>query len=112
MKICIKGCDMEMKLKLKNCPFCGGDDIHVEKWEKGSRICCYDCLIGFWQCEATCEEDQVKAWNNRADSDQIEKIVKENQDMFAENMKLCKELERERSYNSALITLIKAGTWK
>ena len=101
-----------MTTELKNCPFCGGDDLHVEKWDLGTRICCYDCMIAFWKADATSEKDHKEAWNQRADASQIEHIVKENQDMFAENMKLCKELDRERAYNSALITLIKAGNWK
>lgn len=96
------------EIKLKNCPFCGGDDLHVERWDSGTKICCYDCCSVFSKADATCTEDHVKAWNSRADSEQIKHIVDENQQMFSENMKLCKELEKERAYNSALITLIKA----
>ena len=57
---------------LKPCPFCGGTNIHVEYEiddfgnEKWSYICCYDCLASFFQQEAICDEDNIKAWNRRA----------------------------------------------
>lgn len=59
--------------KLKPCPFCGGKNIHVEYevddygYERGSYICCYDCLASFYQQEACCDEDNIKAWNRRAE---------------------------------------------
>ena len=54
--------------ELKPCPFCGGRNIHIEHMddeEPYTYICCYDCLASFWQQEAVCEEDNVKAWNRR-----------------------------------------------
>lgn len=60
-----------MKDELKPCPFCGGSNIHVERDnDLGSYICCYDCLSSFWQQEACCEEDNIKAWNRRANNDE------------------------------------------
>ena len=59
---------------LKPCPFCGGHDVHAVHAEEhrneygevdGGIIVCFDCLASFYQQEATCQEDLVKAWNRR-----------------------------------------------
>ena len=56
----------DSKPKLKNCPFCNGNNIHIETDDDlGSYICCYDCLASFFQQEACCPEDNIKAWNKR-----------------------------------------------
>lgn len=55
-------------IKLKPCPFCGGIDVHIEEdpHYHGSYIQCYECLASFYQAEAICIEDNVRAWNRRA----------------------------------------------
>jgi Lar family restriction alleviation protein len=61
-----------MNEKLKPCPFCGGTNVHIEdeKTEPFSYICCYDCLASFWQQEACDAEDNIDAWNRRAEGEE------------------------------------------
>ena len=60
-----------MSEKLKPCPFCGGTNIHVKDNLTWSYICCYDCLASFWQQEACDVEDNIEAWNRRAESEGV-----------------------------------------
>ena len=65
----------EKMADLRPCPFCGGTNIHIEYEtddygnETWTYICCYGCLSSFFQQEACCDEDNVKAWNRRANSE-------------------------------------------
>ena len=54
-----------LTMKLKPCPFCGGNDVSVVDKGYFSFIECADCLGAFYQREACCVEDNVKAWNKR-----------------------------------------------
>ena len=56
-----------MTEKLKPCPFCGGANIHIKDNRTWSYICCYECLASFWQQEACNVEDNIEAWNRRAE---------------------------------------------
>lgn len=63
-----------MDEKLKPCPFCGSDEVHIrvlrnEKYEEiGAQIECYGCLSIYGQAEACCQEELVEAWNRRAEN--------------------------------------------
>lgn len=58
-----------MSEELKPCPFCGSTDVHIHEKETKtfSYICCYECLASFWQQEACDVEDNIEAWNRRAE---------------------------------------------
>ncbi len=59
-------------MKLKPCPFCGSDDIHIKvhrnkhQEEVGAQIECYGCLSVYVQVEACSQEELIQAWNKRA----------------------------------------------
>lgn len=58
-------------IELKPCPFCGGvAEIHRQyrnNIEIGSKIICIDCLAVMYQAEALSVEENIEAWNRRAD---------------------------------------------
>lgn len=60
-------------MELKPCPFCGSRDVHVrivkddDDMEISSQIECYGCLSIFYYAEACCHEEQIEAWNRRAE---------------------------------------------
>lgn len=62
-----------MNNKLKPCPFCGSDDVHIrvhcneEGEEVGAQIECYGCVSIYVHSEAINQEELVSAWNRRAD---------------------------------------------
>lgn len=57
---------------LKPCPFCGGHNLRFRSCysdagdETGAYIICNDCLSMYDQAEASCREDLIECWNNRA----------------------------------------------
>lgn len=57
------------EIKLKRCPFCGGEDIGVMTDDNGTSwyIFCKDCgcCCGY----AMHEEEAVKAWNRRVNNE-------------------------------------------
>lgn len=63
-----------MSEELKPCPFCGGNDLHIESFSGWGAdvIICYDCLATFSQQEITCEEDLIGAWNRRVKDEHID----------------------------------------
>ena len=59
------------EIKLKPCPFCGGEARVMKQFESGvevgSKIVCFDCLANFYQGEAWDAEGNIDAWNQRAE---------------------------------------------
>ena len=57
--------------ELKPCPFCGGKAmIHrqIKNGEEvGSKVICIDCLAMMYSAEANSAEENIEAWNRRAE---------------------------------------------
>ncbi len=55
-----------MSEKLKPCPFCGSDDVHLYCVnDKGSLVECNNCCYSIDYCLLS-EEETIKTWNTRA----------------------------------------------
>lgn len=61
-----------MYYPLRSCPFCGCPSVRVIDKGNFSLIECDGCLGTFYQQEACSVEDNIEAWNKRA-NDQKEK---------------------------------------
>jgi hypothetical protein len=74
--------------ELKECPFCGCDQIHttigfrytksgdIEYAEKGARVYCRNCRVSTWAdtIEPTTYEEAVAAWNTRTQTVSVEDL--------------------------------------
>lgn len=59
------------EIKLKPCPFCGGDAVMLVNMFGGWTVCCTDCDCRCWDYGPNGYETKGKAaeaWNRRADS--------------------------------------------
>ena len=57
--------------ELKPCPFCGGRAKIYRQFkndvEIGSKVICIDCLATMYSAEANSAEENIEAWNRRAE---------------------------------------------
>jgi Lar family restriction alleviation protein len=66
--------------KLRECPFCGGENVGVFSWNPPFRftkysVHCYDCHFGLYEVDN--KEDAIKAWNTRKPMDRIVEQLEE-----------------------------------
>jgi transcription elongation factor Elf1 len=60
-----------MTIKLKRCPFCGSENIKIEKYQKdGLKIKCCNCVVKIEQRAKTktldwLESKLIEQWNTR-----------------------------------------------
>lgn len=52
--------------KLKNCPFCGSDNITISNWGLW-RCWCQDCLAK--TADMLSQKEAIEAWNRRSTHD-------------------------------------------
>lgn len=58
--------------KLKPCPFCGSDNVHLSHWTDQAYVYCANCMIKTdVYLHSGCDKKAVEAWNRRADEDKV-----------------------------------------
>lgn len=57
--------------KLKPCPFCGSENVHLSNWSDQAYVYCADCLVKTEvYLHGNCAEKAIEVWNRRAGEEQ------------------------------------------
>lgn len=62
---------MKEELKLKACPFCGSENVHLSHWTGQAYVYCADCMVRTdVYLHSGCEAKAVEVWNRRVTNEE------------------------------------------